>query len=266
MCPSVAKFLEGLVQITGYDPILWVRKVKMDQITTIIFDMYETLAENNTQLWLDMFDRICEDQGLSTTPQALFDKWKPPEMVFRKVRLNFEEPEKSPPFKSYEEAWSDCFVVAFEELGLDGDAASAAREAIRDMGDRDPYADAVEALPELQRRWRTGVLSNADDDYLYPLMHRNGWQFEAVLSSEGARAYKPLPSAFLKIMEMMAVDPREALYVGDNPYDDVLGAKSVGMSAAWVNRSGIVYDPRFPKPDYEVSSLGQLISALENHR
>ena len=236
----------------------------MALITTVIFDMYETLAENNTQLWLDMFARISKEQGLSVTPQALFDKWKPPEMVFRKVRLNLEAPEKGPPFKSYEEAWGDCFVLAFEELGLDGDAASAAKEAIRDMGDRDPYPDAVEALPEIQRRWRTGVLSNADDDYLYPLIRRNGWQFEAVLSSEGARAYKPLPSTFLQILEKMAVDPSETLYVGDNPYDDVLGAKSVGMNAAWINRLGAAHDPRFPTPDFEVSSLGQLISALEN--
>ena len=235
----------------------------MAQITTIIFDMYETLAENNTQLWLDMFGRICEEQELKVTPQALFDKWKPPEMVFRKVRLNLEAPEKSPPFKSYEEAWGDCFVQAFEELELQGDAASAAREAIRDMGDRDPYPDAVEALPEIQRRWRTGVLSNADDDYLYPLLRRNGWQFEAVLSSEGARAYKPLPSTFRQIIERMAVDPSEALYVGDNPYDDVLGAKSVGMNAAWINRPGTAHDTRFPKPDYEFSSLNELITTLE---
>ena len=235
----------------------------MSRITTIIFDMYETLAENNVGLWLDMFGRICADQGLDTTPQLLFDRWKPPEMVFRKVRLNMEEPEKSPPFKSYEEAWRDCFVTAFEGLAIEGDAASAAKEAIRDMGDRDPYPDAVSALPKLQLLWRTGILSNADDDYLYPLLKRNGWQFEAVVSSEEAGAYKPLPAPFLTILEQMGVEPGETLYVGDNPYDDVLGAKRVGMSAAWINRYGSNRDRSYPEPDYEISSLDHLIALLE---
>ena len=40
------------------------------------------------------------------------------------------------------------------------------------------------------------MLSNADDDYLFPLIESVGWEFQAVLSSEMARAYKPLPSPF----------------------------------------------------------------------
>ena len=107
----------------------------MGQITTVIFDMYETLAENNSALWVELFGRICADQGLNISGQTLFDKWKPREMQFRKVRLNFEEPEKSPPFKSYEEAWRDCFVEAFEEwLGViwsDGTATALDRCARR---------------------------------------------------------------------------------------------------------------------------------------
>ena len=131
------------------------------------------------------------------------------------------------------------------------------------MGLREPYQDALEALPVIQTRWRTGVLSNADDGYLFPLLSRIGWKFEAVLSSEEARAYKPLPSPFRQIMSKLGVGPEESIYVGDTLYDDILGAKGVGMRVAWVNRHGASPDSQFPKPDYEVQSLKELPDILQ---
>ena len=230
----------------------------MTKITTLVFDMYETLAHNSPELWIETFGRICRSQGLNIAPQDLYREWKALEMVFRSERLNLEVPESSPPFKSYETAWRECFAETFSNLGITGDAVAASKEAIRDMGRREPYHDALEALPALQGRWKTGLLSNADDGYLLPLLDRVGWEFHAVLSSEMAGAYKPLPAPFHQILSKLKVRPEEALYVGDALYDDVVGAKGVGMRVAWVNRYGAVRDARFPVPDYELRSLTEL--------
>ena len=234
----------------------------MIRITTVIFDMYETLAENNPGLWKDTFREICSVQGLAVDPEYLYQEWKSLEVMFRKERQNLEEPEKSPLFKSYEQAWSECFSGVFTKLGLKGNASAAANDAIRDMGRRKPYQDALDALPVLQAGWTTGVLSNADDNYLFPLLDRMGWKFEAVLSSEGARAYKPLPAPFREIMDRMGVGPDEAIYVGDTLYDDVVGAKGVGMRAVWINRHGVSPDPQYLSPDYEIKSLNELPEIL----
>ena len=234
----------------------------MSKITTVIFDVYETLAHNDTGLWIDTFGRICHVQGLKIEPQYLFEQWKRREIVFRKERLNLEVPESSPPFKTYEEAWRDCFRSVFAELGLKGDPAAAAKYAIHDMGLREPYQDALDALPEVQARRKTGILSNADDAYLLPLLSNLGWKFEAVLSSEGARAYKPLPSPFFQVLGMLGARPEEAVYVGDVQYDDVLGSKGVGMRVAWVNRNGAAREANLPDPDYELRSLAELPGIL----
>ena len=235
----------------------------MSRITTVIFDVYETLAHNNVDLWVETFRGICRDQGLVVDHRELYREWKVLEMVFRKERLNFEEPEKSPPFKSYEEAWRDCFDHAFSRLGLSGDAEAAARDCVRDMGLREPYPDAVEVLPLVQSEWRTGVLSNADDGYLLPLLGRLGWEFETVVSSERARAYKPLSSPFRQVMDELGVASEEAVYVGDTLYDDILGAKHIGMRTVWVNRNAAARDPELPKPDYELRELGALAELLK---
>ena len=236
----------------------------MTKITTVIFDVYETLAHNDPGQWIDTFRTISRVQDLRMDPEHLYQEWKALELVFRKERLNLEEPEKSPPFKSYEEAWRDCFDQVFSRLGLVGDATAAAKEAVRDMGMREPYQDALDALPVIQARWATGVLSNADDKYLFPLLSRTGWKFESVLSSEGARAYKPLPSPFRQIMEKLGVAPDETIYVGDTLVDDVLGAKGVGMRVAWVNRGGGTPDPQVPEPDYEIRTLTELPGILQS--
>ena len=234
----------------------------MTPITTVIFDVYETLAHNDSGLWIETFVGICRAQGLEIDPQFLYQEWKALEMLFRKERHNLEEPDKSPPFKSYEEAWRDSFRDVFSRLGLKGDAAVAVKDAARDMGEREPYQDALEVLPVIQARWRTGVLSNADDNYLFPLLATVGWKFEAVLSSEGARAYKPLPSPFRQIMGKLGIVPQEAIYVGDSLYDDVLGAKGVGMRAVWLNRHKSVPDAQLPKPDYVIQNLRELPELL----
>ena len=99
----------------------------MAKIKAVVFDMYETLVSNPIEGWMQVFEGVCRSQNLPIDPQTLYDEWKALEVQFRKDRLNLEEPEKSPPFKSYEEAWRDCFAGVFAHRGLDGDAGVAAK-------------------------------------------------------------------------------------------------------------------------------------------
>ncbi len=234
----------------------------MGKIEAVIFDMFETLVHNDRDLWLGTFGEICRVQGLPVDPKVLYDEWKALEIVFRSERVYLEEPDKSPPFMSYGEVWQNCFVRSFSSLGLEGDAAAAALDAVRALGRRQPYQDATEALPAIQAGWRTAVLSNADDGFLYPVIDGNGWEFEAVLSSEAVGAYKPLPAPFFEIMDMLGVRPERSVYVGDTLYDDILGGQRVGMKTAWINRDGASCGPGDPTPDYEIRSLMELPGLL----
>ena len=235
----------------------------MGNISAVIFDMYETLVPNPQESWTALFEEICRVQGLAVEPQVLYSEWKALEMGFRRSRLNMEEPDKNPPFKSYEEAWRGCFVEVFADLKLTGDAAAAARAAIHSMSLKDPFEEVPQTLTAVQERWSTAILSNADDDYLLPLLDRLGMRFQAVLSSEMVRAYKPHPLPFRRILERLEVESQDAVYVGDNPFDDVLGAKGVGMRTVWVNRYGKGLDDGLPAPDVEIITLAELPQILE---
>jgi len=225
----------------------------MSKITTVIFDMFDTLLQNQHQLWHASFDGIIREQGLNTSRDFLWKEWRSLDLKFRVNRI-----QPGVPFQSYYHGWRECFLQAFATLGLEGDASAASRRFILDLGQRPTYPETLEALGAIQRQWRTAILSNADDDYLLPALNRLGLKFDAVLSSEEARAYKPQPGPFQEILRRLGMTPQESIYIGDSQFDDVKGASEVGMHTVWINRAGIPLDPKLPAPDFQISSLLEL--------
>ncbi|MFH1560794.1 MAG: HAD family hydrolase [Chloroflexota bacterium] len=233
-------------------------------LKAVIFDVYNTLFRNDTSCWMDIFRDICRVQELPISAEELWACWKTFEVRFRQTRTNLEHPEKSPPFKTYQAAWGDAFVDAFDSLGIKGDAGHAAQLSVDGMAYREPYEDALPFLEYVGRRWKRALLTNADNDFIVPLLKRHGLSFDAVLTSEMARAYKPDPRVFHRIVKETGVLPEEAMYVGDTLLDDVHGAKLAGMSATWLNRNGANMDPHLLPPDYQVTGLDELRDVLES--
>ena len=229
----------------------------INRITTVIFDMYETLVENGPHLWQETFGQIIKEQELNVEAARLWQEWRAGELDFRANRI---KPESA--FQSYFQGWRDCFVRAYEVLGLKGDPSAAARKSILDMSLRDPYPETMEALRQVQQQGTTAILSNADDDYLLPNVELIGLDFKTVLSSEAARAYKPAPGLFQQMLQRLDVSSGETVYVGDRQFEDVLGASQAGMRSVWINRSGAALDPQLPAPDYQISSLLELPAVL----
>ena len=127
------------------------------------------------------------------------------------------------------------------------------------------YSETAEVLTRLDdvRNLQVGLLSNSDNDALLPLVKRHGLRFDAVVSSESARAYKPLDRPFQLMVEALGVDAKSCLYVGDSQPDDVKGGKDAGMKTAWVNRHHARLDPALPHPDYHVQDLRGILNVLD---
>ena len=72
----------------------------------------------------------------------------------------------------------------------------------------------------------------------------------AVFSSETGKR-KPHPAIFETVLARLGVDPGRAVFVGDRRYEDVRGAKEVGMTtvqAFWFRADD---DERGLDPDFE---------------
>jgi putative hydrolase of the HAD superfamily len=87
----------------------------------------------------------------------------------------------------------------------------------------------------------------------------------AVYSSEIAWT-KPHPQAFLTAMRAVGVEqPSSCVFVGDRPFDDVHGAKEVGMRAILVPHSDIPHNQRGHvegDPDAVVQRLGEVLDVV----
>jgi len=221
--------------------------------------MYETLVQNPFETGKISFAKTIEQQGLNTSVDELWESWLPAEEEFRKTRV---DPDR--PFQSYFSAWKGGFEQAFSILNLDGDAQAATEEFFRHLSRRSPFPETDEAVAEVQKRYRTALLSNADDGFLLPNLELLEVGFETILSSEQAQIYKPRPEMFQLILAQLGVSPDEAAYVGDRQLEDVVGPSQAGMHPVWINRDNRPSDPKVPTPTHQISSLLELPKLLEN--
>jgi len=234
----------------------------MENIKSVIFDMYETLFPNPPESWLAVFRNIVENQDLAISFHELWGIWRNKDKAFRRERINLQDPLKSPPFRTYFTAWKDTFINTFNELDLRGDADLAARCCIKGMAEKHPFDDTLSALNVLSKKFDLGILSNADNAYALPLIEKYTLPVKCVVTSETAKAYKPHPAAFKMILERLGVLAQQSLYIGDNPLDDIWGGAMAGVTTVWLNRHNANWESTLPNPDYEIHNLNQLVTIL----
>ncbi len=111
------------------------------------------------------------------------------------------------------------------------------------------FADTRVVLKQLKaENYIVGLVSNRSED-LAPHVERYGLTefFDFTLSAGQAKCYKPAPAIFEKALAMAGnIAPQESVYVGDNFFADVVGARNAGMHV-------ILVDPRnIFANDYEI--------------
>ena len=102
------------------------------------------------------------------------------------------------------------------------------------------FPETASTLTRLKARdLELGIVSNFDSR-LFTVMRGLGIAdaFDTVTISSLAQAAKPAPKIFHIALEKHAVDPEEALHIGDSLRDDVEGATKAGLHAALLDRNG----------------------------
>jgi putative hydrolase of the HAD superfamily len=117
-----------------------------------------------------------------------------------------------------------------------------------------------------------GIVSNIDEDFLEPMLHRVGLEQEvhSRTSSEEARSCKPDLEIFRCALRKAGVEAGAVLFVGDSPEADVLGAHRAGMATALIQEDG------FPppgagagpsaEPDHVIRELPELLPIVRSRR
>lgn len=119
-----------------------------------------------------------------------------------------------------------------------------------------------ESLEDLSSKYRMAVVSNTPyHDMIVVRMEKDGLLnfFDAVVSSHRTGVRKPVDDIFLTTLEVIGGRPKEAIMVGDSPYEDIMGAKRLGMKTIWMYKEGVTG----PNADGMIKSFLELPSLLK---
>ena len=130
--------------------------------------------------------------------------------------------------------------------------------------DLERFADVEPGLKRLEEAGHAMVVfSNGTPRMLEALMDAAELRpyFQGFVSVDEAKAYKPSPKVYRHVAQRLGRPIGEVRLVSSNPFDDI-GAEAAGMRAAWVDRSGGLFDTLGSPPEIVVGSLTELADAL----
>lgn len=99
----------------------------------------------------------------------------------------------------------------------------------------DPWPDVREGLAALKKRRIIAPCSNGNIALMVNMARRAGLPWDCILGAETARAYKPLPEAYLASCRQLGLAPGEVMMVAAHN-NDLKAAKAQGLATAFVAR------------------------------
>lgn len=225
----------------------------MDCRGAVLFDAAGTLIALREPVG-DTYSRIARDYGVDLPSDRISDAFRSvfgraPAMVFpgasmreipalerewwrQIVRTTFRLADRTIQFRDFETFFDTLFLA---------------------MGQPEAWRQAPGArnlLIELRARgWATAIVSNFDRR-LFPILESLDLTplFDTIVLASDVGAAKPDPAIFHRALEQLGVPPCDGVVVGDDPEQDLAGARHAGLRAIDVT---------------SLAKLGELVDLLE---
>jgi len=209
-------------------------------VEALVFDAYGTLYDVHSVA------RRCESCFPGKGAQ-LSQLWRSKQLEYTWQRSLMQR------YVPFSQVTREALAYSCAALGLDADAhmETLMSEYLRLA----PFPEVQAALERL--RMKRAILSNGSPDLLDPLVRNSGLSFDAVLSVDELRIYKPAPQVYELAVKRLRVRQERIGFVSSNCWD-ALGAKSYGFTVYWINRTGAPVDALGFTPDAQVKSLAEL--------
>lgn len=126
-----------------------------------------------------------------------------------------------------------------------------------------PYTEGL--LKKLREKgYILGIITNGEDYIQRGKVEKLHFSefFDIIYFCGDDNIQKPAPEPFLRACAMAEAAPDQCLYVGDNPKNDVYGAKAAGLETVWVATCGPWRYDEYPRADFEIENIGCLIDIL----
>lgn len=203
--------------------------MKLTDFDALSFDCYGTLIDWEHGL-REGLQKVAALQSPSLDVDALLESYGDAEA----------EVERSNPGMLYPQVIAESVARAGNAHGTDV-PPELGLEIGTSVPDWPAFPDSAEALERLSQRYKLIILSNVDRTSFAGSNKRLGVTFDAILTAEDIRSYKPDPRNFEALLEQvqgMGISRDKLLHVAQSLFHDHVPAKAAGLSTVWIDRRG----------------------------
>jgi 2-haloacid dehalogenase len=195
----------------------------LSRFSWLTFDCYGTLIDWESGI-LAALQPLIAAAGRTIAPEGILELYAP-----------IEAREEAGPYRPYREVLESVVrrMAARLVISLDD---SQARVLADTIGDWPPFPDTISALKRLKTRYKLAVISNVDDDLFTRTSRRLGDPFDAVITAQQARSYKPASGNFRLALERIGEPVERILHCAQSLYHDIAPAQELGFSTLWIDR------------------------------
>lgn len=212
-------------------------------LKALVFDAYGTLFDVHSVQ--SRCDSLWPGKGA-----ALSQAWRAKQLEYTWQRSLMRR------YAPFSQVTEEALLFACELLNLKvrEDEKRSLLDEYRKLG---LFADVSTTLKKLPDK-KLAILSNGSPDMLDPLVAQSGLRFDAVLSVDELRTYKPDPAVYELAVEKLQIPKKDIGFVSSNGWD-AQGAKSFGFTVFWINRANAPVDRLGFRPDHVVKSLDEIL-------
>jgi 2-haloacid dehalogenase len=230
----------------------------------LVFDVFGTVVDWRSGIARDAAPFLARHGKADVAPAAFADAWrKRYQPAMEAVRSGRR------PFTRLDVLHRENLEAILKEFDIDTAAVPAAElDQLNLAWHRlDPWPDVVAGLARLKAGFIVAPLSNGNIILMIDIARRAGLAWDAILGAEVVRAYKPMPEAYLRTVEVLAMRPAEVCLVAAHN-GDLQAARKCGLGTAFVPRpiehgAGQTTDLRAEQEwDVEAGNFGDLATAL----
>jgi 2-haloacid dehalogenase len=208
------------------------------------FDVFGTLIDARNGAFAAFQSMLADSGGTHISVEVFWEHWEA-----RNIQHYWE------PYRRYREICKLSLCETFAHFEMRGSASMIERyfEAFAHFK---PFGDVSATLEQLAKRYKLAIVSNIDDDLLAATPLPRG--FDLVCTAEMARGYKSDGTLFRHMLAHAGCDTNDILHCGQSQFTDMVGAKPLGLTVAWINRRNLPLHPSVPPPDYELADLASV--------
>ena len=237
------------------------------EIKAIVSDIYTTLIDIRTNEDEKAVYRTLASymkyQGVYLSPEEL--KW----FFFEKKALQKKRSKEEYPEVDYRRVWYEI-LRENQYSGPDINKSTIVPDILKlhrslTVEKIKLYEGVYETLDSLKRRYKLGIVSDSQVDHAVPELQMLGIYgfFESVIISADFGYRKPDIRLFGECLRRLDVKPQESVYIGNDTFRDVKGAKDAGMASVLIMTKHGKKDTDIAAPDFTIEHIGEIDRVLK---